>query len=155
VQLNPNLAMNNTFFKYMIGLEFVVQFGRNGSTAKATRASTTFLKFSDRPFKSCDTSTRSLVVELKSTPLSARTGRKLFLPMATKAEQPVFLRIFPLRMPHPIKMDAYHHEKIREKCLSGWLHLASGGSSVQSFFLYSKHEFFKRTIRKISNRAAS
>jgi hypothetical protein len=54
-----------------------------------------FKNFLIVPLKSCDTSTQRLL-EVNSVSPHARTGGKLFLPMATGAEleQPAFFRAF-------------------------------------------------------------
>jgi hypothetical protein len=44
-----------------------------------------FLKFSNRPFKSCDMSNLHRL-EVKSYPPSGRTGEKLILPVGTEGQ---------------------------------------------------------------------
>jgi hypothetical protein len=44
--------------------------------------------------------------------------------------------------PLPVGSSPQRHQQIREKCLSGWLHLDYRGEQcIQIFYLYSKHEF--------------
>jgi hypothetical protein len=84
-------------------------------------------------------------LEVKSGPPSAQTGGKLRLRMATRGGGQ-YIRFFPrffARYFTPIKRDLFSvgqsaqpHEKLREKFLSGLLHLDYRSVQIFSFYCY-------------------